>query len=155
MFLYPNRERWFFNISSRNNWINIINNSFIFSYYWFSNFFFDRWVIFKPLLLREINMSSKRFTKGSYYLRVKSIFSAKLLKSIGIHKRFNTIKLKLNTWLFTFVEFPIFRVAFNSFQKTPPEFNSLLHTRTITRSIKHGLIITRKSSIKVLDNNLS
>src|SRR6266511_2779609 len=115
MFLHPNREMWFLNISSSNNWINIINNSFIFSYHWFFNFFFNRWVIFEPLLFRKINMSSKRFTKGSYYLRVKSIFSAKLLKSIGIYKRFNTIKLKLNTWLFTFIEFPIFRVAFNFF----------------------------------------
>src|SRR3990170_4828283 len=97
MFLYPNRERWFFNISIRNNWINIVDDSFFFSYYRFFNFFFNRWVIFKPLLFREINMSSKRFTKEGYYLRVKSIFSAKLLKSIGIHKRFNTIKLKLNT----------------------------------------------------------
>src|SRR5215216_333782 len=97
MFLYPNRERWFFNISGSNNWINIINYSFIFSYYRFFNFFFVRWVIFKPLLLRDINMSSKRFIKGGYYFRVKSIFSAKLLKSIGIHKRFNTIILELNT----------------------------------------------------------
>src|SRR6266496_2137351 len=129
MFLYPNRERWFFNISSRNNWINIINNSFIFNYYWFFNFLFNRWVIFEPLLLREINMRG-------YYLRVKSIFSAKLLKSIDIHKRFNTIILKLNTLLFTFVEFPIFRVAFNSLQNIPPELNSLLHKRTITGSIK-------------------
>src|SRR6266511_631061 len=121
MFLNLNRERWFFNVSSRNNWINIIDNSFIFSYDRFFNFFFNRWVIFKPLLLREINMSSKIFTKGGYYLRVKSIFSAKLLKSIGIHKRFNTIILKLNTWLFTFIEFPILRVTFNSFSNIPPE----------------------------------
>src|SRR3989337_3438085 len=115
MFLHPNRERWLFNISRRNNWINIIDNSFIFSYYRFFNFLFNRWMIFKPLLLREINMSNKRFTKRAYYLRVKSIFSAKLVKIIGIHKRFNTIKFKLNTYLFTFIEFPIFRVAFNSF----------------------------------------
>src|SRR3990170_2841537 len=115
MFLYPNRERWFFNISSRHNWINIVNNSFIFNFDWFFGFFFDRGMIFKPLLLREINMSSKRFTKRGYYLRVKSIFSAKLVKNIGIHKRFNTIKLKLNTLLFTFIEFPILKVAFNSF----------------------------------------
>ena len=116
MFLHPNRERWLFNISSGNNSINIVNDSFFFSFYWFFNFLFHRWVIFEPLLLRDINMSSKWFTKGGYNLRVKSIFSAKLLKSIGIHKRFNTIILMLNTWLFTFVEFPIFRVAFNSFQ---------------------------------------
>src|SRR3990170_4318302 len=95
MFLYPNRERWVFNISGRNNWINILNNSFIFSYYRFFNFFFNRWVVFKPLLLREINMSSKRFTKGGYYLRVKSIFSAKLVKSNSVHKRFNTINSSL------------------------------------------------------------
>src|SRR5215216_5119947 len=97
MFLYPDRERWVLNISRRNNWINIINYSFFFNWHRFFDFFFNRWVIFKPLLFREINMSRKRFTEGSYYLRVKSIFSAKLLKSIGVHKRFNTIKLKLNT----------------------------------------------------------
>src|SRR3989337_2012064 len=109
----------------------------------------------KPFLLREINMSSKRFTKRSYYLRVNSIFSTKLMKSISLHKRFNTIKLKIYTWLFTFVELPIFRVAFNSFQKIPPEFNSFLHKRTSRRRIEHGLIITRKPSIKVLNNNFS
>src|SRR5215216_3142273 len=97
MFLYPNRERWFVNINRRDNWINIIDYSFFFRWYRFFDFFFNRWVIFEPLLLREINMSSKRFTEGSYYLRVESIFSAKLLKSIGIYKRFNTIILKLNT----------------------------------------------------------
>jgi hypothetical protein len=97
MFLYPNRERWFFNISSRNNRINIVDNSFFSSYVGLFDFFFKRWEIFEPLLLREINMSSKRFTERGYYLRVKSIFSAKLLKSIGIHKRFNTIILKLYT----------------------------------------------------------
>ena len=57
----------------------------------------EKWMIFKPLLLREINMSSKLFTKGSYYLRVKSIFSAELMKSIGGHKRFNTIEIKYYT----------------------------------------------------------
>src|SRR6266511_2164997 len=59
MFLYPNRERWFLNISSRNNWINITKYSFLFNRYRFFNFFFNRWVIFKPLLFREINMSTK------------------------------------------------------------------------------------------------
>jgi hypothetical protein len=97
MFLYSNRERWFLNISSRNNRINIINNSFLFSFNRFYYFYFNGRMIIKPLLLREINMSSKRFTERSYYLRVKSIFSAKFTKSIGIHKRFNTIKLKVYT----------------------------------------------------------
>src|SRR3989337_3223677 len=123
MFLYPKRERWLFNISRRNNWINIIDNSFIFSYYNFFNFFFNRWMIFKPVLLREINMSSKRFTKGGYYLRVKSIFSTKLTKSISFHKRFNTIKLEIYTRLITFVDFPIFIIAFDSFKKIPSGFN--------------------------------
>ena len=49
MFLYPNRERWFLYISRRNNWINIIKYSFFFNWYRF----FNRWVIFKPLLFRE------------------------------------------------------------------------------------------------------
>ena len=81
MFLNPNRKMWFLNISRRDNWINIIKYSFFFSWYWFFNFFFNRWVIFKPLLLREINMSSKWFTERSYYLRVKSIFSAKFTEA--------------------------------------------------------------------------
>src|SRR3990170_3595927 len=76
MFLNPNRERRFLNISSRHNWINMVNNCFFFNT---NRFFiqFNWWMIFKPFLLREINMSSKRFTKGIYYLRVKSIFSTK------------------------------------------------------------------------------
>src|SRR6266566_536014 len=97
MFLYPNREKWFFNISGRHNWINIVNDGFIFRYDRLFNFFFNRGMIFKPLLLREINVSSKCFAERGYYLRVKSIFSAKLVKSIGTHKRFNTIKFKLYT----------------------------------------------------------
>src|SRR3989337_1591764 len=109
----------------------------------------------KPFLLREINMSSKRFTKSGYYLRVKSIFSTKLMKSISFHKRFNTIKLNIYTRLITFVDFPILRVTFNSFQKIPSEFNSSLHKETSRRSIEHGLIIMRKPSIKVLKNYFS
>ena len=54
-------------------------------------------MIFKPLLLSEINISSKRITERSYYLRVKSIFSAKLTENIGVHKRLNTIKLRCDT----------------------------------------------------------
>src|SRR3954470_17409835 len=92
MILYSNRERWFLNISSRNNRI-IIGDSLFFSFNRCSYFYFYGRMIFKPLLLREINMSSKIFTQRNYYLRVKSIFSAKFMENIGIHKRFNTIKL--------------------------------------------------------------
>src|SRR5215216_5258825 len=97
MILYSNRKRWFLNISSRNNRINIISNGFFFNFNRFYYFNFNGRMIFKPLLLREINMSSKRFIERSYYLGVKSIFSAKITKSIGIHKRFDTIKLKVYT----------------------------------------------------------
>jgi hypothetical protein len=41
----------------------------------------------EPFLLREINMSSKRFTKVATISEIKSIFSAKLTKSISFHKR--------------------------------------------------------------------
>src|SRR3954471_2353595 len=115
MILYSNRERWLLNISSRNDRI-IISDSLFFNFNRCNYFYFNGRIIFKPLLLREINMSSKGFTERSYYLRVKPIFSAKFTENIGIHKRFNTIKLRCYTWLFTFVEVPIFRVAFNSFQ---------------------------------------
>src|SRR3990170_8308082 len=97
VFLYPNRESWFFNISCRNNRVNIVEDSFLSSYWWFFNYFSNRWVIFEPLLLWEINVSSKGFTQRSYYLRVKAIFSANLMKSIGKHKRFDTIILKFYT----------------------------------------------------------
>ena len=81
MILYPNRERWFLNISSRNNRI-IISDSLFFNYNRCNYFNFNGRIIFKPILLREINVSSKRFTEGSYYFRIKSIFSAKSRKSI-------------------------------------------------------------------------
>src|SRR3990170_6133343 len=74
MILYSNRERWFLNISSRNNRINIISDSLFFNFNRCNYFYFNGRIIFKPLLLREINMSSKRFTERSYYLRVKSIY---------------------------------------------------------------------------------
>jgi hypothetical protein len=51
------REKY--DAGSWNNWINIINYGFLFNWYRFFNFFFNRWVIFEPLLLRDINMSSK------------------------------------------------------------------------------------------------
>ena len=59
MIFYFNRKRWFLNISSRNNRINIISNSFFFNFNRFNYFNFNGRMIFKPLLLREINMSSK------------------------------------------------------------------------------------------------
>src|SRR3989337_107957 len=97
VFLYPNRKGWFFNVSCRNNRVNIIEDSFLSRFWWFFDYFSNRWVIFEPLLLWEINVSSKRFTQSSYYLRVKAIFSANLMKSIGKHKRFDTIILKFYT----------------------------------------------------------
>src|SRR4051812_30135723 len=115
MVLYSNWERWFLNIRSRNNRI-IISDNLFFNFNRCSYFYFYGRMIFKPLLLREINISSKRFTEGSYYLRVKSIFSAKLTENISTHKRLDTIKLRCHTWLLTFVEVPIFRVAFYSIQ---------------------------------------
>lgn len=92
MILYPNRKRWFLNVSSRNKRINIINSSFFFNSNRFYYFPFNGRMISKPLVLREINNSRKLFTERSYYLRVKSIFSAKFTRSIGIHERFNIIK---------------------------------------------------------------
>ena len=83
MILYSNRERWFLNIRSRNNRI-IISDSLFFNFNRCSYFYVYGRMIFKPLLLREINMSSKRFTERSYYLRVKSIFSAKFTENIGV-----------------------------------------------------------------------
>ena len=80
MIFYPNRKRRFLNISSRNNRI-IISDSLFFNCNRCNYFYFNGRIIFKPLLLREINMSSKRFTERSYYLRVKSIFSAKSTKA--------------------------------------------------------------------------
>ena len=90
-------SRWFLNISGGNNRTNIICNSFFFNFNRFYYFYFNGRMIFRPLLLGEINMSRKLFIERSYYLRVKSIFSAKFTKSIGTHKRFNTIKLKVYT----------------------------------------------------------
>ena len=71
MILYPNSERWFLNIASRNNMI-IISDGLFFSFNWCSYFYFYGRMIFKPLLLREINISSKRFIERSYYLIVKT-----------------------------------------------------------------------------------
>ena len=107
-----------FNISSRHNWINIVHDSFNFSYYRFFNFFFNRgWYLNHFSLGRSTwvaNDSQKEATisQSSTYLVLN------LWKASGIHKRFNTVKLKLNTWLFTFIEFPIFRVAFNYFKRS-------------------------------------
>ena len=84
MILYSNRERWFLNISSRNNRINIISDSLFFNFYRCNYFYFNQRIIFKPLLLREINMSSKRFTKRSYYLRVMSIFRPYLVQLLSM-----------------------------------------------------------------------
>ena len=64
MILYSNRERWFLNIRSWNNRI-IISDSLFFNFNRFKYFYFYGRMIFKPLLLGEINISSKRFTEGS------------------------------------------------------------------------------------------
>ena len=58
MILYPNRERWFLNIRSRNSRI-IISNSLFFNFNRCSYFYFYGRMIFKPLLLGEINIGSK------------------------------------------------------------------------------------------------
>src|SRR3954464_3885519 len=86
MILYSNRERWFLNIRSRNNRI-IISDSLFFNFNRSNYFYFYGRMIFKPLLLGEINISSKRFIERRYYLRLKSIFNAKFTENFGIHKR--------------------------------------------------------------------
>src|SRR3954465_5973504 len=62
MTLYSNREGWFIKIRSRNNWI-IISDNIFFNFNRCNYFYFYGRMIFKPLLLGEINISSKRFTK--------------------------------------------------------------------------------------------
>ena len=58
MIPYPNRKKRFLNISSRNSRITI-GDSLFFNCNRCNYFYFNGRVIFKPLLLMEVNMSSK------------------------------------------------------------------------------------------------
>jgi len=70
-------------------------------------------------------MRSKGSTTINKNLRIKTIFSTKLLRISSFSERLNAIILIVYTWFFTFVVIAIFDIALNCFKKVPLSFDLL------------------------------
>jgi hypothetical protein len=98
--------------------IAIINNNIT-----FYASVFKRFMIHVPISLRNINMGRKGYKAINHNLRIKTIFSTKLLKISSFSEKLNAIILIIYTWSFTFVAIPIFNINLNCFKQIPLCFN--------------------------------
>src|ERR1041385_5667636 len=127
--------------------VAIIMNNFIF----FANIF-KRFMMLDPILLGHIKMWSKIFEVINKELRIKPKLSTKLIKTCSFNKGLNAIILIIYTWLFTFVDLPIFSIALNSFKEFPFSINLFVCERTHRGSIEQVSILSREPCINIINN---
>jgi hypothetical protein len=71
----------------------------------------------------------------NHNLRIKTIFSTKLLKISSFSERLNAIILIVYTRFFTFVKISIFDIALNCFKQIPLGVNLLAYERPLKTGI--------------------
>src|ERR1041384_6433905 len=76
------------------------------------------------LLLRRINIRSKVLAKVNHYLGIKSNFRAKGIKVISFHITLNVVMLIVYSGFNTFINFPVFSVLLDPFNKIPFFFSA-------------------------------
>src|SRR3954471_13998877 len=101
------------------------------------------------LLLRRINMRSKVLAKVNHYLGIKTNFRAKGIKVIGFHITLNVVMLIVYSWFNTFIDFPVFSILLDPFNKIPFFFYTSGLEYPARGGIQHLLVLTRKPRIKI------
>src|ERR1041384_1488406 len=105
------------------------------------------------LLLRRINIRSKVLAKVNHYLGIKSNFIAKGIKVISFHITLNIVMLIVYSGFNTFINFPVFSVLLDPFNRIPFFFYTSGLEYPARGVIQHLLVLTRKPGIKICKYN--
>src|SRR4051812_26902491 len=105
------------------------------------------------LLLRRINKRSKVLAKVNHYLRIKTNFRAKGIKVISLHITLNVVMLIVYSGFNTFINFPVFGILLDPFNKIPFFFYSSGLEYPSRGVIQHLLVLSRKPGIKICKYN--
>src|SRR3954470_15928526 len=105
------------------------------------------------LLLRRINMRSKVLAKVNHYMGIKTNFREKCIKVISLHITLNVVMLIVYSGFNTFINFPVFSVLLDPFNKIPFLFHTHGLEYRARGGIQHLLVLTRKPGIKFCKYN--
>src|SRR4051812_6593514 len=101
------------------------------------------------ILLRRNNMRSKVLAKVNHYLGIKTNFRAKGIKVIGFHITLNVVMLIVYSGFSTFINFPVFSILLDPFNKIPFFFYTPGLGYPTRGVMQHLLVLTRKPSLKI------
>src|ERR1044071_5990176 len=110
-------------------------------------------MILTLLLLRRINMRSKVLAKVNHQLGIKTNFRAKGIKVISFHITLNVVMLIVYSGFNTFINFLVFSILLDPFNKVPFFFYTPGLEYPTRRGIQHLLVLTRKPGIKICKYN--
>src|SRR3954468_3604784 len=96
------------------------------------------------LLLRRINMRSKVLAIVNHLLGIKTNFRAKGIKVISLHITLNVVMLIVYSGFNTFINFPVFIILLDPFNKIPFFFYTPGLEYTTRGGIQHLIVPTRK-----------
>src|SRR3954469_12905201 len=105
------------------------------------------------LLLRRINMRSKVLAKVNHYLGIKTNFREKGIKVTSLHITLNVVMLIVYSGFNTFIDFPVFSILLNPFNKISFFFYTSGLEYPARGGIQHLFVLTRKPGIKVCKYN--
>src|SRR4051812_44876209 len=105
------------------------------------------------ILLRRNNMRSKVLAKVNHYLGIKTNFRAKGIKVIGFHITLNVVTLIVYSGFNTFINFPVFGILLDPFNKIPFFFYTYGLEYPTRGGIQHLLVLMRKPGTKVCKYN--
>src|SRR3954466_11779575 len=100
------------------------------------------------LLLRRVNMRSKDLPKVNHWLGIKTNIREKGIKVISFHITLNVVILIVYSGFNTFINFPVFSVLLDPFNKIPFFFYTPGLEYPARGGIQHFLVLTRKPGIK-------
>src|ERR1044072_2583083 len=100
------------------------------------------------LLPGRINMRSKVLAKVNHYLGIKTNFRANGIKIISFHITLNVVMLIVYSGFNTFINFPVFSILLDPFNKVPFFFYTPSLEYPARGGIQHLLVLTRKPGIK-------
>src|ERR1043165_5375406 len=99
-------------------------------------------------------MRSKVLAKVNHYLGIKSNFRTKGIKVISFHITLNVVMLIVYSRFNTFINFPVFSILLDPFNKIPFFFYTSGLEYPTRGGIQHLLVLTRKPGIKICKYNV-
>src|SRR4051812_23303419 len=105
------------------------------------------------LLLRRVNMRGNVLTKVNHLLGIKTNLRAKGIKVVSFHITLNVVMLIVYSEFNTFINFPVFSVLLDPFNKIPSSLNTSSLEYPAREGIQHLPVLTRKPGIKICEYN--